>query len=78
MSGRVVMISEDTAAPYDRPPLSKDFLPGESGEDALPLETPEFYSSRTTELMLEDSVVGIDPLPRTVDLRRGVTKVVAV
>lgn len=70
-AGRVVMISEDTAAPYNRPPLSKDFLRGESGEDALPLESPAFYSDGDTELRLADSVVAIDPLSRTVSMRSG-------
>jgi len=70
-AGRVVMISEDTAAPYNRPPLSKDFLRGESGEDALPLEPPAFYGDGDTELMLADSVVAIDPLARTVSVRSG-------
>ncbi len=70
-AGRVVMISEDTAAPYHRPPLSKDFLRGESGEDALPLEPLAFYRDGDTELMLADSVVAVDPLARTVIFRSG-------
>lgn len=70
-AGRIVMISEDTAAPYNRPPLSKDFLRGESEEDALPLEPAAFYSDGNTELMLAESVVAIDPLAKTVSLRSG-------
>ena len=70
-AGRVVMISEDTAAPYNRPPLSKDFLRGESSEDELPLEAPAFYSDSDTELVLADSVVAIDPSARIVSLRSG-------
>ncbi len=70
-AGRVVMISEDTAAPYNRPPLSKDFLRGESSEDALPLEEEAFYSDGRTDLVLGDSVVDVDPLAKTVRLRSG-------
>ena len=70
-AGRVVMVSEDTAAPYNRPPLSKDFLRGESTEDALPLEPPELYSGGATELILADSVVSIDAAAKVVGLRSG-------
>lgn len=70
-SGRVVMISEDTAAPYNRPPLSKDYLRGESTEDTLPLEGQELFSEGDTELLLADSVVAIDAQARTVILRSG-------
>lgn len=70
-AGRVVMISEDTAAPYNRPPLSKDFLRGDSDEDGLPLEPPSFYSDGDTALMLSESVVAIDPLAKTVSIGSG-------
>ena len=70
--GRVVMVTQDTAPPYNRPPLSKDFLRGESGEDALPLEPPEFYTDGRTELRLADSVVQLDPLAYRARTRSGV------
>ena len=41
--GQVVLVSADEHLPYDRPPLSKDFLRGESEEDALLLEDAGFY-----------------------------------
>ena len=33
--GRVVLIGEDPERPYERPPLSKDYLRGESGRECL-------------------------------------------
>jgi 3-phenylpropionate/trans-cinnamate dioxygenase ferredoxin reductase subunit len=39
-TGRVVMLAADADAPYNRPPLSKDFLRGESDESALPMTEP--------------------------------------
>lgn len=70
-AGRVVLISEDTAAPYNRPPLSKDFLRGESEEEALPLDPRALYDDGDTALMLAESVVAIDPRARTVSLGSG-------
>jgi len=58
--GQVVIISADGEAPYQRPPLSKGFLRGETSEDALPMESPEYYADNGIELWLADSVVGID------------------
>ncbi len=58
--GQVVIISADGEAPYERPPLSKAFLRGETSEDALPMESPEYYQDNGIELWLADSVVGID------------------
>jgi NAD(P)H-nitrite reductase large subunit len=58
--GRVVIISADGDAPYQRPPLSKDFLRGESEESALPMESPDFYRENQIELWLADSAIRLD------------------
>ncbi|MFI6026729.1 NAD(P)/FAD-dependent oxidoreductase [Amycolatopsis magusensis] len=39
--GRVTVVGEEAYAPYDRPPLSKEYLAGTVSEDDLKLETPE-------------------------------------
>lgn len=70
-SGRVVIISADDAAPYQRPPLSKDYLRGESEEDALPMESAEFYRDHEIELQLADPVVGLDLDRSLVTTRSG-------
>lgn len=57
---RVVIISADGDAPYQRPPLSKDFLRGESEESALPMESLDFYGENRIELWLAESVVELD------------------
>jgi 3-phenylpropionate/trans-cinnamate dioxygenase ferredoxin reductase subunit len=36
-AGAVLVVSADTAPPYDRPPLSKDYLRGEADERDLPM-----------------------------------------
>ena len=45
--GEVVLVSADEHLPYNRPPLSKDFLRGESEEEALPLEERGFITTTT-------------------------------
>ncbi len=69
--GPVRVISADQEAPYNRPPLSKDFLRGESGEDELPLEAASFYADHDIKLMLARRVDGLDAQGRTVTLESG-------
>ena len=59
--GRVLLVSADTALPYNRPPLSKDFLRGESGERDLPLESPQFYRDNEIDAVLGSEVTRLDP-----------------
>ncbi len=40
-AGTLLMVTDDDRPPYNRPPLTKDFLRGEAGEEALPLDLPE-------------------------------------
>src|SRR6202171_2569997 len=42
--GSIVMLSNEAAAPVDRPNLSKDYLAGSAPEDWLPLRPHGFYS----------------------------------
>lgn len=64
--GRVLIISADEAPPYQRPPLSKEFLRGESGEQELPLVSAAFYRDNGIELWLAQTVSRLDPDGRTV------------
>jgi NADPH-dependent 2,4-dienoyl-CoA reductase/sulfur reductase-like enzyme len=69
--GPVRLISADTHPPYNRPPLTKDFLQGESGEDELPLQPASFYADQDIELMLMERVEDLRPRLRTVTLASG-------
>ena len=46
------MLSDDGAAPVDRPNLSKDYLAGSAPEDWLPLRPDSFYAESGIELRL--------------------------
>ncbi len=43
--GDIVLVGDDTALPYHRPPLSKGYMLGEVDETALALRPPGFYAS---------------------------------
>ena len=68
-TGRITLLSDDTAAPYNRPPLSKDFLRGETEADALQLEDAGFWSD--VDLRLKTRATNLDPAARVVTLATG-------
>ena len=64
--GSIVMLSNDTTAPVDRPNLSKDYLAGSAPEDWLPLRPDAFYPDNEIELRLNCEVLGINVHTREV------------
>lgn len=56
--GKVVLISDEPDLPYDRPPLSKEYLRGES--KAPFFESPEFYSRNNITVFLNESADKIE------------------
>ncbi|CAG9243261.1 3-phenylpropionate/trans-cinnamate dioxygenase ferredoxin reductase subunit/p-cumate 2,3-dioxygenase ferredoxin reductase subunit [Paraburkholderia unamae] len=69
--GRVVLINEESSAPYDRPPLSKDVLRSSTLPQNIWLRNEAFYSSGGIELRNGAGVVEIDPLEKAVKLSDG-------
>ncbi len=69
--GSVLMLSQDTAAPVDRPNLSKDYLAGSAPEDWLALRSDEFYTDNDIELRLNTKVLSIDTNTRQVTVAGG-------
>jgi nitrite reductase/ring-hydroxylating ferredoxin subunit len=65
-TGALVMLSNEQAAPIDRPNLSKDYLAGNAPEDWLPLRPDTFYSDNGIELRLKADVGAIDPRPAAI------------
>ena len=71
--GNIVMLSSDTAAPVDRPNLSKDYLAGSAPEDWLPLRPDDFYREARIDLRLRTEVTSIDTAARHVTTAGGET-----
>jgi apoptosis-inducing factor 3 len=69
--GSIRMLSNDAAAPVDRPNLSKDYLAGNAPADWVPLRPDSFYADNGIDLRLNTNVVGIDARARTVALPGG-------
>jgi len=58
--GRVVLFGEEADRPYDRPPLSKDFLQGKSEKEKIYVHPEGWYAEHDVELHLDTRVTAID------------------
>jgi NADPH-dependent 2,4-dienoyl-CoA reductase/sulfur reductase-like enzyme/nitrite reductase/ring-hydroxylating ferredoxin subunit len=69
--GELVMVSDDTAPPIDRPNLSKDYLAGSAPEEWMPLRPDDFYAAQGIDLRLGASAAAIDREARKLVLADG-------
>ncbi|MGH2891410.1 MAG: NAD(P)/FAD-dependent oxidoreductase, partial [Solirubrobacteraceae bacterium] len=59
--GRVVLVGAESELPYERPPLSKDYLRGESEREKARVHEGDFYRDNDIELLSATAVAAIDP-----------------
>ena len=69
--GAVRVIAREPYSPYDRPPLSKEFLAGEVDERALEFRPQPWYADHDVELLLGERATGLDAPGREVQLAGG-------
>src|SRR4051794_24571266 len=58
--GRVVLVGEEREPPYERPPLSKEYLRGEVGREKTWAEQEGFYEENAIEVVSGARVEAID------------------
>src|SRR3954451_6278433 len=69
--GAIVLLSDDPVLPYQRPPLSKDYLDGKIGLDLLLMRPEAFYRDHRIEFLAGTRVEAIDRTSKTVRLEGG-------
>ncbi len=69
--GSVVMLSRDSEPPYERPPLSKDYLAREKPFERIMIRPVQFWADKAVELRLGEDVIAIDPQDHVAHLRDG-------
>jgi NADPH-dependent 2,4-dienoyl-CoA reductase/sulfur reductase-like enzyme/nitrite reductase/ring-hydroxylating ferredoxin subunit len=69
--GTITMLSNDDAAPVDRPNLSKDYLAGTAAPDWVPLRPDDFYQDNAIDLRLQTTVASLDLKAQSVVLADG-------
>jgi 3-phenylpropionate/trans-cinnamate dioxygenase ferredoxin reductase subunit len=66
--GPLTLIGAEDETPYERPPLSKDYLMGKHGRDKLYVQPREWYGEHDVDLRLGTIVTAIDPTAHEVVL----------
>ena len=64
--GRIVLIGDEHELPYERPPLTKDYLRGESPREKTRVHEPGFYEQHEIELLTGVHVTAIGPAEKRV------------
>ncbi len=68
-AGGLILLGDESRLPYDRPPLSKQFIRGET--DDTTLRPAEFFADNDIELRLGVPAAGVDTAARRVRLADG-------
>jgi len=69
--GPVVLIGDETERPYERPPLSKDYLLGKAERETIYVHPASWYADNGVQLRLGVPVAGIDRAAHEVALADG-------
>jgi 3-phenylpropionate/trans-cinnamate dioxygenase ferredoxin reductase component len=69
--GRIVLIGDEAELPYERPPLSKDYLRGESPREQAHVHVDGYYAEHDIELRSGTAVTELDTAARSVTLTGG-------
>ncbi len=69
--GEISLIGDESALPYQRPPLSKGYLKGDIALEKLAIKAPDFYQKADVSLYLGLRAESIDRTKMTVRLSDG-------
>ena len=69
--GPLAVIGDETERPYERPPLSKDYLLGKADRETIYVHPQPWYAEHGVDLRLGVRVTGIDPAEHQVTLADG-------
>jgi 3-phenylpropionate/trans-cinnamate dioxygenase ferredoxin reductase subunit len=71
--GEIVVVGDEPHPPYQRPPLSKQYLSGEHGLEKVHLRQEAFYEERNIELRTGERIESIDRAGNTATTAAGDT-----
>ena len=69
--GSVLLVGREPEPPYERPPLSKEYLRGEAERGDAHVHSAEWYEENGVELLTGRNVMAMDTGARTVKLQGG-------
>ena len=69
--GAILLVGREPEPPYERPPLSKEYLRGEAKREDAHVHPPDWYEENGVELLSGTNVMSLDPEARTAKLQGG-------
>jgi 3-phenylpropionate/trans-cinnamate dioxygenase ferredoxin reductase subunit len=69
--GSVAIVGDEPELPYERPPLSKEYLAGDKVFERILIRPQGFWEDRDIDLLLGKRVAAVEPGPQTVVLEDG-------
>jgi 3-phenylpropionate/trans-cinnamate dioxygenase ferredoxin reductase component len=72
-AGSIALIGDEAHLPYERPPLSKEYLAGEKPFERMLIRRAAFWTERRVAMLLGRTVVRLDPASREVATADGET-----
>jgi len=70
-AGTIAVIGDEPELPYERPPLSKDYLAGDKSFERILIRQPAFWDERNVTMLLGSAVTRVDPEARIVETAAG-------
>ena len=69
--GSILLVGREPEPPYERPPLSKEYMRGDAGREDAYVNAPSWYEENGVELATGRNVMALDPEARTAKLQGG-------
>jgi 3-phenylpropionate/trans-cinnamate dioxygenase ferredoxin reductase component len=69
--GRIVLVGAERERPYERPPLSKEYLRGEADREKVYVHAADFYAEQEIDLRLGRVVASLNPPANELALEDG-------
>jgi 3-phenylpropionate/trans-cinnamate dioxygenase ferredoxin reductase component len=70
-AGTIALVGREDEPPYERPPLSKDYMAGEKAFERLYIRPREFWAGKAIELLLGREITTVDASAKTVTCTDG-------
>ena len=71
--GSILLVGAEPELPYERPPLSKEYLAGDKGFERLLIRPENFWGERNVAFRLGTAVASVDPVAHSVVTAAGDT-----
>lgn len=70
-AGTIALVGREDEPPYERPPLSKDYMAGEKEFERLYIRPRDFWAGKGIDLLLGREIVAVDPVAKTASCADG-------